>query len=477
MNKFAIPALLFLMLFISACDTTGKVLKRATALEAKGRYEDAAMAYIQVLQKNPNLSNARSGLQSTGDAAIRAILTEPTRDPKAQVSHYRRVDGLVQKADAVNLSLTLPATYQSDRRRAFNDVIRDLVTRAENLAIENKWEQALNSAREALQYEPDPDAEQMIRNQMFDLEDQWSKDLAAAGLAAERKRDWSGALRNYEKATEITPDERMKEEMTQARSNVLFQWAEDDIRYNKFRAAYDKLGRALEMAPRNERARSLMEEAMRRGSRKVAFLPLYRTAAAIQEMPDSFVQELNEELQFGYWGKPPAFVITSDPRDIRREMRKDDLEGRVLSDDKVYLLGRRIGGDFIVFGEIDRFVVTERNVRERDRNASTFSKQKVTYKEVIVERKVEVGVSFRILELSKRRLFTSGGTRHTEVIQYKTAKYAGNMADLDLNREQRGVFNGEDKRENLNNMITKMVREIGKKTASGVYAKLLEGIE
>lgn len=477
MNKIIIPVLLFMMLFVSACDTTGKVLKRASALENKGRYEDAALAYIQVLQKKPSLSDARSGLQSTGDAAIRAILAENTRNSIAVVENYRRVDDLTRKADAVNISLVLPANYQNNRRRAFDEVIRDLVTKAENLAVEKKWEQALNSSKEALKYEPDAGAELMIRNQQFEIADQWGKDLASIGYAAERKRDWAAALRNYERAAEVSPDERMKEEMTQARGNVLFQWAEDDIRYNKFRAAYDKLGRAIELTPRNERAKSLMADVMQRGGRKVAMLPLYRTAAAVQEMPESFVQELNDELQFGYWGKPPAFIITSDPRDIRREMRKDDLEGRVLSDDKVYLLGRRIGGDFIVFGEVDRFVVTERTVRERDRNATTFSKQKVTYKEAVVERKVEVGVSFRILELSKRRLFTSGGVRHTEVVQYKTAKYAGSTNDLDLNRDQRKIFNGEDKRENLNNMITKMVREIGKKTANGVYAKLLEGIE
>lgn len=482
MRKLTYFALMLVTLSFAACNTSGKMLKRATKLESKGQYYEAAMAYIGALKKNPEVPGGRDGLRHAGDTAIVKILEgstgrSPIMTPEATVAAYRKVDELYFQAKQTGTLLTLPQTYEQDRRAAMDVMIQGLVRQATSAAADQKWELALSRIAEAGKYDPTEKQKEDLAQFDYDIAEEWSKILVQEGLNADGKRNWAGALAKYEKAEQISRDARLQEEMRQARANVLQKWAEDDLRYNRFRSSYDRALAAQELNPRNEDVKNLMAEALSRGARNVAIFPFVKTAAAIADMPKSFVQELNDELQFGYWAKPPVFIRTSDPRDIRRELRKADLEDRVVSDDPAFALGRKLSADFVVFGEVTRFVVTDKVQSERERSARTYSKTSVKYKEATIERKVEVTVSYRILDIRTRKVYNVGSSNHLEMITFKEAQYMGDAAQLDLDRSQRALFNGDEKRVQLENLVTALVKNLSKKTGDKVYGTLLEAID
>lgn len=477
--RYLLRLSLALLIWITGCDTSGRMMKKAASLENKSQYTEAARIYLNLLSKKNPKPEARQMLQTTGDAAIRQLNTEALnaaglRDYKKAAQAYRTMDDLITQADQVNVSLFVPPNYREERRAALDAAIRSLLTQADQSAEKGKWQEALDMLAEARKYDPTPDQFQVIETEAFNIADRWAKGLALDAYQAEGKRNWGRALELYERAERTAPDERMREEMRQARSFVFMRWAEEDLRNNRPRLAYERANKSLDLNPRNEDAQALARRAIEQGTRNVAMLPFYRVAAAETEMPNSFLAEFNDELQFGYWAKPPVFVRTNDPRDIRRIMREEKLDNRMISDDPAYALGRKIGADYIVFGEITRFAVTERKVNEKNRSAKVRTGGQTPYAEATFERKVEATVSFRILDLRNRRVLNMGGANHTEETRYTTAIFTGDVNQLDLSRSERDLFSQNRKTDALNTLLTNLVKALGQKTAEQVYGKLLD---
>ena len=98
-----------LPLLISACASAGKRLEQGRELESHGNYDAAVYRYVEALEKDPSLQEARVRLMEAGDAAISLHLQDAESwksqgDPVSAAREYQVVDRLVASARSVGAS-------------------------------------------------------------------------------------------------------------------------------------------------------------------------------------------------------------------------------------------------------------------------------------------------------------------------------------------------------------------------------------
>jgi tetratricopeptide (TPR) repeat protein len=462
----------FLLLIISAigCNTAQKNLDRGSNLENKGQYYDAALRYITALEKDATLSSARDGLMSAGSSALGQLLSDAIQARSAR--DYRRVSDIFAKGEdmrdkAYRLGVTLnpPSNYVSMRQDMFDEAFNSYMRTSDEAMNQRKFENAENALNEALKFNPTNDQQQRANRQRDEIYDLWSSALMEEGRRHEENRRWEAAFKAYDKASQKAPTDKMQRDMKDASVNMLVQWGEDDMRYNRYKGAYDRASRALQLAPGLSAAERIMRESVDRGTVQVAMLPLWRTAAAAPDMPNDFMAETNDALQYDFWDKPPMFIKTADPREVRSIMRRENLNERILSDDRVYDMGRRMNANLVMYGEITRYNVTDDIRSERERTAKTRTGQEVKYKEQTIRRRVDTQVDFRVVEPSRRRQFCGGKIDH------------GDINNLDLGRTERRIFDELDKREALERLMRDLTNNLSRKVATQVYDEIIHEIQ
>ena len=126
--------LLAVVVTVAACASAGKRLKQGAEAEARGDYVEAASRYIDALEKDATLSEAREALLAAWDSALASGLRDAARwadrsDDPAAADEFRTLDRIRSDAGTVGVALATPAGYPSMRRASFDRAIDTQVAR------------------------------------------------------------------------------------------------------------------------------------------------------------------------------------------------------------------------------------------------------------------------------------------------------------------------------------------------------------
>ena len=72
-------ALLPALFLLAACASAEKRLEQGMELQMQGRYDQAVVRYVEALEKDPQMQEARQRLVEVGDSAISGHLRELSR--------------------------------------------------------------------------------------------------------------------------------------------------------------------------------------------------------------------------------------------------------------------------------------------------------------------------------------------------------------------------------------------------------------
>ena len=101
---------------VVACASAAERLEEGAALQAEGRWEEAAERYVDALEKEDTLSEARRRLRVVADSAVAVALREAaTRrregDLRGAAEAYLGIDALVERTRAVGVTPTRPQDF------------------------------------------------------------------------------------------------------------------------------------------------------------------------------------------------------------------------------------------------------------------------------------------------------------------------------------------------------------------------------
>ena len=112
------------------------------------------MRYVQAIEKDPSLEEAKTRLREVGDLAIAERLEDAENwasrgDAVSSASHFRRIDGVVARARGVGVRLPLPDDYEPRRRAIFDEAFDGLVDGGVMAREQGRWQDGLDAFRRA----------------------------------------------------------------------------------------------------------------------------------------------------------------------------------------------------------------------------------------------------------------------------------------------------------------------------------------
>jgi hypothetical protein len=276
------------------------------------------------------------------------------------------------------------------------------------------------------------------------------------------------------------------DDLAERQGIVYVSWATEDAERDYFRAAFAHAQEAINLlGPDHPVARDAAEvqrEAVKLGTRYVAFLPFWRTDAVGREAPRTLIQDFNDVLLYDHWAAPVPFIAAADPVQIRRELRRLRYDRTVINRDQAAEMGRAARADFVVVGDWSEFEQRDRNVKEKTRKAklrgrgSTVSGGRdTTYIEQELTLELRGEITYRIIDPASRRVVDEGRLDHKVSDKIKRGLYAGDYQDLDLSGKQRSLF--EDEHLAVEELSNQLVDELAARLAERVYERLLRQIQ
>jgi len=137
-------ALLTSVVLSAACASAGKRLEQGMEAEASGSFYAAAIRYIEALEKDGDLLEARERLEEAGDSAVAVGVAQAEADVALGDAirageEYLALDGLINRARTVGVRLRTPADYAQRRRDAFDEAIVDLMEEGAEATDRGAW--------------------------------------------------------------------------------------------------------------------------------------------------------------------------------------------------------------------------------------------------------------------------------------------------------------------------------------------------
>ncbi len=429
--------LFVLTLFVVGCGSTEKKFKRGVEAEERGEYLLAANYFITVLQKAPDYAPAVEHLETSGAAAIEfgvadARERERNADYAGAADILDQLADLTRRADQVGTRLILPDDF---------DALRDSLE-----------EQAFN---------------QLIAQ-------------AEAAVAAGR---WNDALVEYERAIQrSTPNQQANIE--EAMAGVHVRWAESLMAQLRYQAAFGQAQYAIDALgishPIGQQAMALQEQALIDGTRIVVFLPLGQTEGMRRTAPGNFLDDLNDVLLYDSWSIPPPFLGAVDNVEVRRELRRVVGRGSaVVSRGDALEVGRILGSDMVVSGELVDFSVDERRVKTKTKKVKTMGRNPVdttfTIKEFTLY--LDAAVEFRIYDTHDRSVIYEGVAEASTSQKVERGEYPGDYRDLDLSSKQRDYFDRDQHEREMQVLEEQLADELSVKIATRVFERALRQVD
>ncbi|HEX2203312.1 MAG TPA: hypothetical protein VHG91_08440 [Longimicrobium sp.] len=434
LRRFGLLALVALT--AAGCVTAGKRFEQGVELEQRGQPAEAAARYIDALRRDPNRVEARARLQDAGDRAVQQYLAEVEAAAAGGRDHAAanvllRVDELRRDAAGVGVQLAVPADYAQRRRATLDRAIAQAV-------------------REA--------------------------DAAAA------RGEFSGGLDWLQRAAEHwQPTAAQRGELDRARFGVQLSWAERELSGGRFRAAYDRAEGAVRVLGRESaqarRALEIQDEALRRGTVRVAVLPVGAETAMRAKLPGRVLRALNDALEEEHWGRAPLFVEVVDPRDVGRAMRREGYTDRqVLSTREASLLARDLNADLVIVAELDS-VATEVTAADTVRRpARTRAGADTAYSVVSGREATWARVDFAVVSAADRRIVDQASVSAEGGARFRRGVYSGDWRTLNLSREERDLFDPGAKDDVDDELTRELVDGLSARLGRDVFDRLLRRI-
>lgn len=443
-NPCGLLLLLSAVLVLAGCVSTQDRYEKAQELTAEGRYAEAARYYVRVLRDEPDWPNARQELQAVGQRAVDRAWGEA--EAAADAGRYETAVGVLDDLDAlradvetVGVMLDVPEDYAAFRQ--------EMVDAAADL-------------------------------------------LVAEGRQAEEDGDWEDADAAYEWARRYVRSERRLARLDEAQARVALHWSKEEMMRHRFRAAHERAEHVFAFVEDDHalalEAETVQAEAVERGTRAVAFLPLGRTERAADEAPEPFLDDLNDVLLYDFWAEPPLFMIPVDLIATRRTVRRMNAHRAVLTTADAANVGRLLDADFVVVGELVSFVRAEKRL-ERERHptrirmrSSTGSRSAWRDTSYVVETfdlVLQAAVDYRIVDSHSRRVIEHGGTREEREVGFRRGVFPGDYRRLDLSGSELSLFDPDDRRTIERDLESELLDRLAADLADRVFGGILRHIE
>lgn len=417
---------------VAGCASAGKRLEQGMEAEAAGSFYAASIRYIEALEKDADMVEARERLMEAGDSAIAIGLARADEDlrvgdPVSAGEEILALDRLVGRARAVGVRLPTPPDYADRRRSVFDTAIERLMETASG---------------------------------------------------AESRGEWGAARSAYDRIRrDFFPSAEQRADSEDAESALLVAWAEDEEANRRFRRAYDLAEEALggpgalteELA---DRASEVQARALADGTRVLAVFPVTATAAVMEVAASNLGAHLSDLLELEHWRLPPLFVVVADPVLVRQSSRRYNLPGGrfraapVLDD---------VGADFGVLIELASLEATEQNVRGQVREVRTRDGRLTNYTEESGD--VTLTLEARIALLDRRGAqVASFSSRASHTGSFSRGRYRGDVSELELSRGERRLFDPVIQRQTMVDTEAIVTEELAGRVADQVFSQVLSQI-
>jgi tetratricopeptide (TPR) repeat protein len=435
MKRFTLTVLAAVpLLLLLGCSSAQRQYERGMELEVQGRFAEAARYYAQAIRRDPDLNTmVRGRLRESGRQAIEAFVADARHHHREDrhvdaADRYREADAVLEIGRSVGERIVVPAHYDEDRRAAFDRAIATLLADGDGARAHGEFEAGIAHYQRALRYDPD-------RDQSAELHD----------AIAVTRVDWSGWL----------------------------------VDHGHYRLAFEIAAAGL-AAPGRFAAdfRRLQDEALARGSTRLAALPIQRLSGNLPDLPQRFPEELSLLLDDEFWIQPPLFIQTADPRDVRTLARRRLVRDVAVGNPRLAAdLGRSLGAEFVLAGGIDRFArstgeerATDRTVRRRRGEGNA------TYTEIRTPTTFRAAVRIEVIDVATRRVVCSDRVERAVDGPVLRAEFRGNPTDLDLTRDQRALFTAEGIEDQERRLHDRLAEQLAAAVAERAYHCVLSRI-
>lgn len=442
-SAFASLLTLICCSFLAGCVSIQDRFDKAAAFEAEGRYAEAAQSYITVLRRDAGFSRARDPLARVGALAVERYLGAgqvhaESGDHERALGSYRSLDALRGDAAEVGVTLAVPEGYADLRDRT--------ETRAEAEALDRIG------------------------------------DVMARGDYAEALRLADAAERDYR----LGPDDLGY--LVGVRAEALEARARAEFEMGRFRAAFGLAEDALAFTSDSrdaERLRAFQGDAVRLGTRIVAFTPV-RYGRVEGAEPSRTAEEMNaaevldEVLLYDFWTAPPLFIAPEEPRAVREGLRDLRLREAPIAPRDAALLGRALGADFVVTAEFIRLDLTETDLRGETRTAPYRGRGRAgvaSYRHESFRLHARAEVAVRLVDPATREVLRAFTVEAREAVPGQRARYEGDPNDLDLSREEARLFEPTLQLDTLDELADRLVEELAPEIGERTFATLLRYVE
>lgn len=419
-----------LPLIAAGCMSAGKRMEQGMRLEERGRPAEAARRYIDALRRDPGLADARERLLETGRLAVEQYLRESEAATSSGAHEdaaeaLLQLDDLARDAAAVRVGLVLPGDYAERRRAVLDEAIRSTIDQSAALAESGRHEDALGRLGRLNRWQPSPE---------------------------------------------------QRRAANEARLETYFAWVDDEAAAGRHRAAYEVAERALSTLGRDfpgvGRLVEAQQDALEQGTLRVAVLPIALSPGAERTLPASFLRDVENDLESEAWARPPAFVEVVDPREVRRQARRYDLDDLGYTSEAARL-GRAVGADLVVMVEIDSVSVTEPEPERQRRAVRTRSGADTAYVVRSGRREAWARVRYAVVAVDDRQILTRDQVVPQASRGYREAEFAGDWRQLLLSDDDRRLFDPSRRDDARATLMRDLSHALGEQFAREVYDRVL----
>ncbi len=438
---------LCLVVLLSSCASATDRLQEGMEAEAYGQWYRAADRYIEALEKDAQLTEARDRLMEVGDSA----LTESLEASEARVlagntvaasEEYRRMDRLLARARAVGVRVPAPADYAETRRARFDAAIEELLAEGRDASQRGQWgtgRRALIRARSDFEANPDQ------RRKSFASEAHLLLDWA---LAEEGRRGFRRAFGLAEEAMAAS---------AQAQAGA---------------AAGPGNPESPDLDELNRTAADLQDRALSMGTLGTVVFPITQTPDLQGLGETNVTQLLSDILELDYWRHPPLFVAVPDPVLVRTVTRRLTPRGLTLRPERVL---EELGAEFGVLIELVHFTISEEDLRHQTRNTRTDRGTATTFVEEEGTLRYEVHAQILIVDRYGRDLEDFLVTQQEDG-PFQRGIYEGDPRTLDLSRSQVRLFDPVTQAQQRAEIEETLLAQLAEKIADQVFGKVLNRI-
>ncbi len=437
MTRFATPLALFaLTLSVWGCTSARGAYDDAMQAELAGDLPTAFDRYYTALRRDADLPNARGRFGVVGRNLVAGLLAEASGAPPVRASDlYLSVESRVSRADELGVDLRIPATFEQDRDAAFASAISVLRRHSGELRGTGEFARALASLNRARTFRPTASETQRLDRDAGDLYTEWAEADLSQGL-------WRRAYASTELALGFASDD-----------SVL-------------------------------RVQDLQAAILDAGSIRVAFFPLApperdargsddgeRGSVGRARMPPGFAARLDDLMNDDHWTRPPLFVYSADPADVRRLLRRERDAGDLVHRQRLAAdLARDLDADLGAATAVSLWREAE-EVRDRDvRQAATRSQEAASYERLRVRLSAGATVEYAVVDARTGSLVCEGEVERDVTRDATFHEVDGDWRDLAVDRDDRRLFTDDHRDEVMADLYLDLQTKLAGAVAERVYS-------